>query len=80
MQKILNKNNWSLRLQQLIIILLHLALLKWMYFALTESGAMFTHEVLLHFLGMSIYGALLIRGCAAWGQWQYQKDLRKQTK
>jgi len=35
---------------------------------------MTTKVVLFHFLGMSIYGALLIRGCAAWGKYLYRKE------
>lgn len=38
-------------------------------------------EVFYHFIGMSIMGALLIRGCAAWAKWHHQKELaaRKPT-
>ncbi len=32
-------------------------------------------EVFYHFIGMSIMGALLIRGCAAWAKWHHQKEL-----
>ena len=74
MANFFNKANIFLRVQQSVIVLLHLILLKWMYFALSESGALSTKEVLLHFMGMATYGALLIRGCAAWGKWQYKKS------
>ncbi len=67
-------------LQRLIILILHLVLLYWIYFALNNSGAMTTEEVLLHFTGMAIYGALLIRGCAAWGKYLYAKDLENHEK
>lgn len=64
------------RFQQLVILILHLVLLYWIYFALSESGAMTTKEVLLHFTGMAIFGALLIRGCAAWAKWHHEKEQR----
>ena len=70
----INKYNWFYRLQQLIILVLHLVLLKWMHYALTETGQFSTSIVLAHFAGMSIYGALLIRGCAAWAKYHYEKD------
>ncbi len=70
----INKYNWFYRLQQLVILVLHLVLLKWMHYALTETGQMTTSIVLAHFAGMSIYGALLIRGCAAWAKYHYEKD------
>lgn len=77
MKKFINSENWFYRLQQLIILILHLILLKWMHYALTETGTMTTTEVMLHFMGMSVYGALLIRGCAAWGRWIHQKEIRQ---
>ncbi|MAF78094.1 MAG: hypothetical protein CME63_14185 [Halobacteriovoraceae bacterium] len=71
----INKNNWFYRLQQLVILVLHLILLKWMHYALTETGQQTTGIVLAHFAGMSVYGALLIRGCAAWAKYHYEKDI-----
>ena len=41
------------RFQQIIILVLHLILLKWMYFTLTESGRLDFKEVLFNFLGMT---------------------------
>ncbi|MCF8058794.1 MAG: hypothetical protein K9K67_05840 [Bacteriovoracaceae bacterium] len=77
---LLNKENISLRLQQLIILVLHLILLKWMYYTLAELGTEKTSIVLVHYIGMSIYGAALIRGCAAWGKYHYQQDLKQEKK
>lgn len=70
----INKDNYFYRFQQLVILVLHLILLKWMHYALTETGQESTGIVLAHFAGMSIYGALLIRGCAAWAKYHYEKD------
>jgi sugar phosphate permease len=71
----INRTNWFYRLQQLVILILHLVLLRWMFYALTETGVMTTQVVLFHFVGMSIYGAGLIRGCAAWAKYHYEKEL-----
>jgi|GEM_PF-492943 len=81
MKNFINKYNLWYRFQQLIILVLHLILLKWMYYVLSNSGAFTMTEVLYHFIGMSIMGALLIRGCAAWAKWHHQKELaaRKPT-
>lgn len=78
MMNFINKDNLGYRLQQLIILVLHLILLKWMHYALTELGMEQTSIVLIHFVGMSIYGALLIRGCAAWGKYRHRLDLEKE--
>jgi len=64
----------SYRIQQLIILILHLVLLYWIYYVLNNSGSMTTDIVLYHFLWMAIYGAILIRGCAAWGKYLYSKE------
>lgn len=48
-----------------------------MHYALTETGVMTTKVVLLHFTGMSIYGAALIRGCAAWAKYHYERELQQ---
>ncbi len=77
MKNFITKENIWYRLQQLIILVLHLVLLKWMFYTLTNSGSLSLNEVLSHFVGMSIMGAILIRGCAYWANYHYQKDLKK---
>jgi sugar phosphate permease len=77
---ILNNENIKYRLQQLLILVLHLILLKWMYYTLAELGTEKTSIVLTHYIGMSIYGAVLIRGCAAWGKYRHHLDLEKEKK
>lgn len=72
----ITRKNIFYRFQQLVILLLHLVLLKWMHYALTETGMMDIKTVMLHFTGMSIYGAALIRGCAAWAKYHHQKEQR----
>lgn len=74
MNGFITKNNWFYRVQQLVIFLLHLVLLYWMYFALSESGHLSTTEVTLHFLGMSVFGASLIVGCAKWAKYHHLKE------
>lgn len=66
------------RIQQAIIFVIHIVLLYWMYYTLANAGEMSTMEVILHFTGMSIYGALLIRGTAFWANYHYQKEKKKQ--
>ena len=79
MKNFITKNNLWYRFQQLIILVLHLILLKWMYYTLSNSGALSTAEVLYHFIGMSIMGALLIRGCAAWARYHYLQELKEKS-
>lgn len=80
MKNFITKNNIWYRLQQLIILVLHLILLKWMYYTLSNSGAFTITEVLYHFIGMSIMGAVLIRGCAYWARYHYLKELKEKDK
>lgn len=68
-------NPWY-RLQQVIIFVLHLILLKWMYYTLSNSGSLSSTDVFYHFMGMSIMGAVLIRGCAYWARYHYLKELK----
>jgi hypothetical protein len=70
----ITKKNIFYRFQQLIILILHLILLNWMVYALTESGALSFNEVMLHFFGMSVYGGALIRGCAYWAKYHHLKS------
>lgn len=76
MNRFIKKYNLWYRLQQVIIFVLHLILLKWMYYTLANSGSLSTAEVFYHFIGMSIMGAVLIRGCAAWARHHYLKELK----
>lgn len=77
MKNFITKDNLWYRIQQLIIFILHLILLKWMYYTLTHSGLLTMTEVFYHFIGMSIMGALLIRGSAYWARHHYLKELRQ---
>lgn len=72
------KDKLGLRLQQFIILILHLILVKWMIYTLSELGMERTEVVLTHYVGMAIYSGLLIRGCAAWGKYRYRLDLEKE--
>jgi sugar phosphate permease len=77
MKNLIAKYNLWYRFQQLIILVLHLILLKWMYYVLSNSGSFTMLEVCYHFIGMSIMGAVLIRGCAAWAKHHYKKELQQ---
>jgi len=74
MKNFINKKNISYRFQQFIILVLHLILLYWMYYTLSESGSMETATVFYHFTGMSMMGAFLIRGTAYWAQYHFKKE------
>ena len=58
----------SYRLQQGVWLVLHLFLLYWIVHVLKESGSLSVLAVLLHFLGMGIFGSLLIWGCSRWAR------------
>jgi len=53
---------------KIVIFFLHIILLGWMIYSLTNSGSMTTSMVFLNFFGMSVYGALLIVGTATWAK------------
>ncbi len=72
-----SREHFFYRLQQLLILILHLVLLKWIYYVLTNSGHLKMSHVLYHFLVMSAFGAFLIRGTAWWANRHYQKELKK---
>ena len=52
----------------LFILLAHLVLLAWIFYALSNGGALGTGSLLLHFFGMALYGALLIPFTAWWAK------------
>jgi apolipoprotein N-acyltransferase len=66
---LLNKNNWRRRLVEVIIFVVHLLLLKWILYVLSEGGALPIELVVMHFMGLAVSGALLIRFCA----WLYRR-------
>ncbi len=72
--KIFQHQLFFYRLQQLLILGLHLILLYWMYYALSNTGSMTTLQTFYHFFGMSVMGAGLIRGTAWWAQYHYVKE------
>lgn len=78
MKGFITKQNIWYRTQQLIIFVLHLILLRWMFYVLSNSGRMQTLEVFYHFIGMSVMGALLIRGSAYWARHHYIKEIKKE--
>ena len=76
-KKFITKENIGQRFTQFIILVAHLVLLKWILYTLYEGGVLPFKTLMYHFLGISIYGALLIRTCAYIYQRQYQKELEK---
>lgn len=56
------RHKWTERVEQLIILLAHLFLLKWILYALSEGGTFTMIQMVEHFAGMAVYGSLLIWG------------------
>jgi apolipoprotein N-acyltransferase len=73
----ITRDNLGQRLVQLIILVAHIVLLKWILYTLYEGGVLPFKALLYHFLGISIYGALLIRTCAYIYKRQYEKELAR---
>jgi apolipoprotein N-acyltransferase len=76
MKNFITRENLKLRLVQLFILVAHIVLLKWILYTLYEGGVLPFSTLLYHFLGISIYGALLIRFCAWYYKRQYLKELK----
>jgi apolipoprotein N-acyltransferase len=77
MKNFINKENFKQRMLQLFILVAHLVLLKWIIYTLYEGGILPFKTLLYHFLGISAYGALLIRFCAWIYKRQYENELRQ---
>ena len=71
------KESFNQRMVQLAILIAHLVLLQWILYTLYEGGILPFKILMLHFLGISIYGAILIRTCAYIYKRQYLKELEK---
>ncbi len=71
------KESFNQRMVQLAILIAHLVLLQWILYTLYEGGILPFKTLMLHFLGISIYGAILIRTCAYIYKRQYLKELEK---
>lgn len=79
-KKFVNKENIGQRSIQLVILVAHLVLLKWILYTLYQGGVLPFETLLYHFLGISIYGAVLIRTCAYIYKRQYLKELEKDAR
>jgi apolipoprotein N-acyltransferase len=66
------------RLEQIIIVVAHLVLLRWIFFALYQAGDLLAKDMMIHFLGMAIYGAVLIRLCAFLAKKRHLKQIDEQ--
>ncbi|HXH76477.1 MAG TPA: hypothetical protein VNJ08_16015 [Bacteriovoracaceae bacterium] len=74
MKTFITRENIKHRLIQLIILVAHLVMLLWILYTLYEGGVLPFRTLLFHFLGISIYGALLIRTCAFIYKRQFEKE------
>jgi len=77
--RFINKENYKQRFTQFVILMAHLALLKWILYTLYEGGVLPFKTLMLHFLGISVSGALLIRTCAYIYKRQYEKELEAEA-
>jgi apolipoprotein N-acyltransferase len=77
LSQFVNRKNIGQRLTQLFILMAHLVLLKWILYTLYEGGVLPFQTLMFHFLGISIFGALLIRTCAYIYKRQYLKELQR---
>jgi hypothetical protein len=77
MKNFITRENMSHRLVQFLILVAHLILLKWILYTLYEGGILPFETLLYHFLGISVYGGLLIRTCAWVYKRQYLKEMEK---
>ena len=78
MKNFVTKENLNHRLMQLFILVAHLVLLRWIVYTLMEGGILPFTTLMYHFLGISAYGAVLIRFCAWFYRRQYLKELERQ--
>ncbi len=77
LKNLVTKENLPERIKQVLIFVAHIVLLKWILYTLYEGGVMDFWTLLFHFLGIAVYGALLIRICAYIYKRQYEKELEK---
>ncbi len=73
--KFLNKNNFRRRMVELVILVVHLLLLRWIVYVLSEGGTLPIEIVVAHFMGLAVSGALLIRFCA----WLYRRQYLREN-
>lgn len=73
--KFLNKHNWRRRMVELVILVVHLLLLRWIVYVLSEGGTLPIELVVGHFMGLAVTGALLIRFCA----WLYRRQYLREN-
>lgn len=77
MKNFITRENLGQRFVQFIILIAHIVLLKWILYTLYEGGVLPFKTLMYHFVGISIYGAVLIRTCAYIYKRQYLKELEK---
>ena len=62
---------------QFLIFLAHILLLGWILYTLYEGGRLGMTKVLLNFLGVGVFGALLIRISALVAKKNYQNSIHE---
>ncbi len=64
-------------LKNSIIIILHFIYLAWILYILSNAGTLTTEKLIIHFIGMALFGAFLIRGTAFIVKRDYQASMRR---
>lgn len=77
MKNFITRENIGQRFTQFLILIAHLLLLQWILYTLYEGGVLPFKTLMMHFVGISVSGALLIRTCAYIYKRQYLKELEK---
>lgn len=73
----MTRENIGYRFTQLVILVAHIALLKWILYTLYEGGVLPFTTLMYHFAGISVAGGLLIFTCAQIYKHRYLKELKK---
>lgn len=73
----ITRENIGYRFFQLLILIAHLILLAWIIYTLYEGGILPFKTLMFHFIGMSVYGGLLIRITAYITKRHYLKEVER---
>ncbi|MCB9092157.1 MAG: hypothetical protein H6620_06310 [Halobacteriovoraceae bacterium] len=69
-----------IKLTKVFIFILHIVLLAWILYALYFSHNLSTKELLIHFVGIGLMGAFLIRFTILFGRKEFRKEVSKKRK
>ena len=76
-KQFIKRENLGHRVVQFLILVAHIALLKWILYTLYEGGVLPFTTLMYHFTGISVAGGLLIFTCAQIYKRRYLKELER---